>query len=131
MGYKLSDARNAFESVLDLDSANAAATDDQIAVAALENIAEEVKIIRALETSGDHEELALRRRLAAEYQHNPFIRSQSASLEARIIAQDFRHSSMSLLRPNKRATSARGYYLDAIAMKSPKEQARLVELKKI
>ena len=42
---KLSGARNAW-SVLDLDRANAAATDGLVMVAALEDIAEEVKIIR-------------------------------------------------------------------------------------
>ena len=59
-------------------------------VAALEGIAEEVKVIRALEANGDLEgALAAFERLEAEDQHNPFIRNQRASLEARIIERDF------------------------------------------
>ncbi len=83
--YNLDGSRTAFESVLDLDRANAAATDGLVMVTALEGIAEEVKVIRALEASGDLEgALAEFERLAAEDQQNPFIRNQRASLEARI-----------------------------------------------
>ena len=89
--YKLAGARTAFESVLDLDGANAERPwDGLVMVGALEGIAEEVKVIRALEASGDLEgALAALERLATEDQHNPFIRNQRVSLETRIIERDF------------------------------------------
>ena len=131
--YNLVGARTAFESVLDLDSANAAATNGLVMVAALEGIAEEVKVIRALEASGDLEgALAAFGRLAAEDQHNPFIRNQRASLEARIIARDFQ----ALIAESVRAEQAGdiGAAVDSLEAalqikSSPEEQARLVELK--
>ena len=65
--YNLAGSRTAFESVLDLDKANTVATDGLVMVTALEGIAEEVKVIRALEASGDLEgTLAEFERLAAE-----------------------------------------------------------------
>ncbi|MDQ8194525.1 tetratricopeptide repeat protein [Coraliomargarita sp. SDUM461004] len=88
--YKLTAARNAYESVLKLDAANVAATEGLVMLTALEGIAEEVKAIRALEASGDFEEaLAELERLAAENPQNPFIRSQRTSLEARILERDY------------------------------------------
>jgi len=88
--YNLAAARTAYESVLDLDGANAAATEGLVMVTALEGIAEEVKAIRALEASGDLEgALAELQRLAADNPQNPFIRNQRASLEARILERDF------------------------------------------
>ena len=131
--YKLAGARTAFESVLDLDRANAVAADGLVMVAALEGIAEEVKAIRALEASGDLEgALAAFERLAIEDQHNPFIRNQCASLEARIIARDFQ----ALVDGSVQAEQAGDLGAAVVSLEaalqmksSPEEQARLVELK--
>ena len=131
--YNLVGARTAFESVLDLDRANAAATDGLVMVTALEGIAEEVKVIRALEASGDLEgALAAFERLAAEDQQNPFIRNQRALLEARIIARD----SQALIAESVQAEQAGDIGAAVVSLEaalqmksSPEEQARLVELK--
>jgi len=88
--YELAAARSAFESVLEMDAANAEATEGLTMVSALEGIADEVKAIRALEERGELEAaLAELDRLAAENPQNPFIRNQRVLLEARIIERDF------------------------------------------
>ncbi|MGZ0706728.1 hypothetical protein ACWPKO_00125 [Coraliomargarita sp. W4R53] len=131
--YKLAAARTAYESVLDLDSANAAATEGLVMVTALEGISEEVKAIRALEASGDLEAaLAELERLAAENPQNPFIRNQRASLEARILERDYQ----ALIAASVAAEQAADFGAAitsleaALQLKSTAEQqARLVELK--
>ena len=131
--YKLARARTAFESVLNIDGANAAATEGLVMVAALEGIAEEVKAIRALEASGDLEgALAELERLAADDLQNPFIRNQRSSLEARILERDFQ----ALVAGSIQAEQA-GDFGAAVASleaalqikSSAEQQARLVELK--
>lgn len=88
--YKLEAARTAYRKVLDLDAANAAATEGLAMVTALEGIAEEVKAIRALESAGQLEAaLAEVERLAAKHPNNPFLRKQRASTEARILERDY------------------------------------------
>jgi tetratricopeptide (TPR) repeat protein len=131
--YNLAGSRTAFESVLDLDRANAVATDGLVMVTALEGIAGEVKVIRALEASGDLEgALAEFERLAAEDQQNPFIRNQRASLEARIQERDFQ----ALLAGSVQAEQAGDLGAAVVSLEaalqiksSTKQQARLVELK--
>ena len=131
--YNLAGSRTAFESVLDLDSANAVATDGLVMVTALEGIAEEVKVIRALEASGDLEgALAEFERLAAEDQQNPFIRNQRASLEARILERDFQ----ALVAESVQAEQAGNLGAAVVSLEAalqikttPEQQARLVELK--
>ncbi|MFT5836911.1 MAG: tetratricopeptide (TPR) repeat protein [Candidatus Azotimanducaceae bacterium] len=130
--YQLDVARTAYESVLEIDAANADATQGLAMVTALEGIAEEVKIIRALEASGDFEgALAELERLAAKNPQNPFIRNQRASLEARILELNFQ----ALVAASAEAEQA-GEYSAAIAsleaalqLKSTVEQqTRLTEL---
>jgi len=88
--YDLAPARDAFQAVLDIDSANKAATEGLSMVAALEGIADAVKAIRALEAEGKLEEaLAALDRLAAEHPDNPFIKNQRSSLEKRLLQRDF------------------------------------------
>lgn len=131
--YKLASARTAYESVLKLDAANAAATEGLVMVTALEGIAEEVKAIRALEASGDLEgALAELERLAAKNPQNPFIRNQRASLEARIVERDYQQ----LLAESIQAEQAGDFGLaiasleSALKLKSSSEQqARLTQLK--
>jgi tetratricopeptide (TPR) repeat protein len=131
--YNLAGSRTAFESVLDLDKANATAVDGLVMVAALEGIAEEVKVIRALEASGDLEgALAEFERLGAEDQQNPFIISQRVSLEERILERDFQV----LVTRSVQAEQAGDLGVAVVSLEtamqiksSPEQQARLVELK--
>jgi len=131
--YKLEDARTAYRAVLKLDAANAAATKGLAMVTALEGIAEEVKAIRALEASGDLEgALAELDRLAANNPQNPFIRSQRASLEARILERDYQ----ALVTASVAAERAGDYNAAiisleaALQLKSNAEQAtRLAQIK--
>jgi tetratricopeptide (TPR) repeat protein len=102
-------------------------------VAALEGIAEEVKVIRALEASGDLEgALAEFERLGAEDQQNPFIISQRVSLEERILERDFQV----LVTKSVQAEQAGDLGVAVVSLEtalqiksSPEQQARLVELK--
>jgi tetratricopeptide (TPR) repeat protein len=88
--YDLTPARDAFQAVLKIDSANSEATKGLTMVAALEGIAQEIKAIRALEAEGKLEEaLAGLDRLAADHPNNPFIKNQRSSLEKRILQRDF------------------------------------------
>lgn len=132
--YELSAARTAFESVLELDSANSEATDGLTMVSALEGIAEEVKAIRALEERGELEAaLAELDRLAAENPQNPFIRNQRATLEARIIERDFNLLvAKSIVEEKAEEFGAAVATLEeALKLKASAEQAnRLAELKK-
>ncbi len=131
--YNLAGSRTAFESVLDLDGANAAATDGLIMVTALEGISEEVKVIRALEASGDLEgALAEYERLSAENQQNSFISNQRTSLEARILERDFQ----ALVAASVQAEQAGNLGAAVVSLEAalqikstPEQQARLVELK--
>ncbi|HBR94963.1 MAG TPA: hypothetical protein DEA90_12450 [Opitutae bacterium] len=131
--YQLTAARTAYESVLDLDSANATATEGLVMVTALEGIAEEVKAIRALEASGDLEAaLAQLERLAAENPQNPFIRKQRASLEARILDREYQALIDASLTAEQAAdfSSAIASVEAALKLKSSTEQeARLAQLK--
>ncbi|MEO0510360.1 MAG: hypothetical protein AAF065_10930 [Verrucomicrobiota bacterium] len=89
--YELKSARQAYEAVLDIDTANADATEGLTMISALEGIAEQVKAIRALEDAGQLEEaLAALESLSAEQPNNPFIRNQRASIEARILENEFK-----------------------------------------
>ena len=102
-------------------------------VAALEGIAEEVKVIRALEASGDLEgALDAFERLETEDQHNPFICNQRASLEARIIERDFK----ALVDRSVQAEQAGDLGAAVVSLEaalqmksSPEEQARLAVIK--
>jgi tetratricopeptide (TPR) repeat protein len=131
--YDLETARSAYEEVLDLDAANAQATEGLVMVTALEGIAEEVKAIRALEARGDLDAaLAALERLAAENPQNPFIHNQRASLEARILERDYQ----ALLASSIQAEQAEDFdaaitdLAAALKLKSTAEQeARLVQLK--
>jgi tetratricopeptide (TPR) repeat protein len=131
--YQLAAARTAYESVLDLDAANAEATEGLVMVTALEGIAEEVKAIRALETAGDLDgALTELERLAVGHPKNPFIRNQRTALEARILERDYQ----ALLAASVAEEQAGDFdaaisSLDAaLKLKSTTEQeARLADLK--
>lgn len=131
--YQLIAARTAYESVLKLDAANSAATEGLAMVTALEGIAEEVKAIRALEASGDLEgALAELELLSAENPQNPFIRSQRASLEQRIVKRDFQK----LVAASIAAEKAEDFGAAVTALESAlnimpnaEQQARLAQLK--
>ena len=131
--YKLDAARTAYESVLDLDAANAAATEGLVMVTALEGIADEVKAIRALEASGDLEAaLAELDRLAAENPQNPFIRNQRASIEARLLERDYQ----ALIAASIEAEQAEDFSVAITALEAAlqlkataEQQTRLAQLK--
>lgn len=131
--YKLDAARAAYQSVLDIDAANAAATEGLAMVTALEGIAEEVKVIRALEESGDLAgALAELERLAADNPKNPFIRKKRATLEARILERDFQGLVAASVEAEKTGdfNTAITSLEAALQLKSdPAQQSRLAELK--
>ena len=88
--YQLEPASEAFQAVLEIDGANAAATEGLDMVAALEGIADAIKSVRELESGGKLDEaLAALDELAAGHPDNPFIKKQRASLEQRIQQRDF------------------------------------------
>lgn len=131
--YQLEVARTAYQRVLDLDAANAAASEGLAMVTALEGIAEEVKAIRSLEAAGQLDAaLAELERLAAEHPQNPFIRKQRTSLEARITERNYQV----LLTTSVQAEKAEDFGAAvsaleaALQLKSSAEQvARLAQLK--
>lgn len=131
---ELGAARTAFESVLELDSANAEATDGLTMLRALEGIAEELKAIRALEERGELEAALVELdRLAVNNPQNPIIRNQRASLEARIIERDFQRLVAQSVEEEKVENfgAAVATLEEALKLKpSPEQQARLIELKK-
>lgn len=131
--YNLTAARKAYESVLDIDAANAAASEGLVMVSALEGIAEEVKAIRALEASGDLEAaLTQLERLAADNPQNPFIRNQRASLKARILERDFQALVASSVKAEQAGDlgAAVTSLEAALQLKaSAEQQARLAQLK--
>jgi len=109
--YELTEAKNAFRSVLEIDSANAAATEGLTMVSALEGIAESIKAIRTLESEGKlNEALAALDRLAADHPNNPFIKNQRTSLEKRIANSEFDR-----LVARSLESEAAGNYGEAIA----------------
>ncbi len=131
--YQLEVARTAYQRVLDIDAANAAASEGLAMVTALEGIAEEVKAIRSLEAAGQFDAaLAELERLAAEHPQNPFIRKQRTSLEARITERNYQV----LLTTSVQAEKAEDFGAAitaleaALQLKSSAEQvARLAQLK--
>lgn len=131
--YELVPAREAFQAVLNIDSANAEATKGLTMVTALEGIADGVKVVRDLEAAGKFEEaLAALDRIAAKHPNNPFIKNQRSSLEKRILERDFK-----ALVARSLAAEAAGEYAAAItdleaALKlkaDTAQQARLDTLK--
>ncbi len=131
--YQLDTARTAYQSVINLDAANADATKGLAMVTALEGIAEEVKAIRALEDRGDLEgALAELERLAAQNPQNPFIRNKRASLEARILERDYQ----ALIAASVEAEQAADFAAAIIALEAAcqlkstaEQQTRLAQLK--
>lgn len=131
--YQLDAARTAYQQVLELNAANAAATEGLTMVTALEGIAEEVKAIRGLEASGDLDAaLAELERLAADHPQNSFIRQQRASLEGRILERDYQ----ALLAASVKAEQAEDFGAAVAALEaalqlksSSEEQGRLAQLK--
>ncbi|MGJ8650513.1 MAG: hypothetical protein ACSHX4_09145 [Opitutaceae bacterium] len=130
--YDLSAAKNAYQEVLRIDSANKSATEGLVMVQALEGIAEEVKSIKALEAAGQYE-AALEQldKLAANNPNNPFLRNQRVAIEARILERDY-----NALVAEANKAEAEGRLADtikaleaAIALKPTSEmQKRLVAL---
>jgi tetratricopeptide (TPR) repeat protein len=130
--YKLGTASEAFQAVLEIDAANSAATEGLDMVAALEGIADAVKEIQALEAKGQLEEaMVALEQLAAEHPNNSFIKSQRASLEARIIERDFNSLVASSVKAEAAAdlSTAIADLEAALDLKTDKEQqARLAKL---
>ncbi|MEN8791201.1 MAG: hypothetical protein ABF324_03355 [Lentimonas sp.] len=131
--YQLPAAKSAYQEVLRIDAANTEATDGLVMVQALEGIADEVKVIKDLEDSGQYEE-ALRQldALSAENPNNPFIRNQRKAIEAKILERDY----ATLLAKAAAAEAAEDYPAAikaleaAIALKPTAEQTkRLADLK--
>ena len=88
--YQLATAREAFDSVLGLDSDNGEARDGLAMIEALDGISDAVKAIRDLEKAGQLEEaLAAVQRLEEMHPENPFVKKQLRSLKARIAERDF------------------------------------------
>ena len=130
--YELAPARDAFEAVLEIDSANADATKGLTMVSALEGIADEVKAIRALEDAGQLEEaLAALDSLSANHPNNLFLKNQRASIEARIIERDFKALVESSVKDEEAGDFATAIAEVEAALKlkpDPVQQARLAEL---
>lgn len=132
--YELKSAREAFRAVLEIDSANAAATEGLTMVASLEGIADAVKTVRELESAGKLEEaLAALEQLAAKHPNNPFIKIQRNSLEKRILERDFKQLIEKSLAAEKAGDLPLAIAeLEAALKLKPDsaQQARLAELQK-
>ena len=84
-------ARSAYEKVLQVDSANAAATDGLVMVSSLEGIATEVQTIKALEAAGELDEaMAQLVALLAKHPSNPFLLNERKIIEAQIQERAFK-----------------------------------------
>jgi tetratricopeptide (TPR) repeat protein len=87
----LAAARAAFEKVLQIDSATAAATDGLVMVSSLEGIATEVQAIKALEAAGELDEaMAQLDALLAKHPNNPFLLNERKIIEAQIQERAFK-----------------------------------------
>lgn len=132
--YELVAASEAFQSVLKVAPANTAAKEGLATVAALEEIADAVKAVRALEAEGKLEEaLAGLDRLEEDHPNNPFIKNQRSSLEKRILQRDFNQ----LIESSKVAEASGGLAaaiadIEAALELKPDaaQQERLAELQK-
>lgn len=131
--YELGPASEAFQAVLQIDAANAAATEGLGMVAALQGIADAVREIQALEAEGQLEAaMAALEQLAVEHPDNPFIKNQRTSLEARMLKRDFNaHVASSVQAEAAGDLAAAIADLEAaLKLKADKEQqARLTKLK--
>jgi len=84
-------ARSAFEQVLQVDSANVAASDGLAMVSALEGISAEVQAIKALEDVGELDAaLAQLTELLTQNPNNPFLLKERKRMEARILERKFK-----------------------------------------
>lgn len=89
--HRLVAAREAYDSVLELDADNREARDGLAMVEALDGISDAVKAIRELEKAGQLEEaLAAIEGLEEMHPENPFVEKQLRSLKAHIAERDFK-----------------------------------------
>lgn len=87
----LAAARSAFEKVLQIDSANAAATDGLMMVNSLEGIATEVQALKALQTAGEIDEaMAQVAALLVKHPNNPFLLNERKVINAQIQEREFK-----------------------------------------
>lgn len=87
----LSAARSAFEKVLQVDSANAAATDGLAMVSALEGISAEVQVIKDLRAAGKLVEASEQLdALLVKHPNNPFLLNERKVIDAQIQEREFK-----------------------------------------
>lgn len=90
-GLDLAAARSAFEKVLQIDSANVAASDGLAMVSALEGISADVQAIKALEAAGELEAaLDQLTELLTQHPNNPFLLNERKRIEALLLEQEFK-----------------------------------------
>lgn len=86
-------ARSAFENVLQIDSANVAATNGLVMVSSLEGIAAEVEALKALQATGELDEaMAQLDALLVEHPNNPFLLNERTVIHAQIQERKFKAS---------------------------------------
>lgn len=84
-------ARAAFEKVLQIDSANVAASDGLTMVSALDGISAEVQAIKALEEAGEIDAALVQLdALLAKHPNNPFLLNERKRIEAQIQEREFK-----------------------------------------
>ena len=84
-------ARAAFEKVLQIDSANVAASDGLAMVSALDGISAEVQAIKALEEAGEIDAALVQLdALLAKHPNNPFLLNERKRIEAQIQEREFK-----------------------------------------
>lgn len=87
----LAAARSAFEKVLQIDAANAAATDGLMMVSSLEGIATEVEALKVLQAAGELDEAMVQLdALLVKHPNNPFLLNERKVINAQIQEREFK-----------------------------------------
>ena len=129
----LAAARSAFEKVLQIESANTAASDGLLMVSSLEGIAAEVHGLKVLQDVGELDEALVQlEALLAKHPNNPFLLNERKVIDTQIRAREFKAA---LALATK--AEAEGDLLAAVAAleaaiairPSPELNERLIELK--
>ena len=129
----LAAARSAFEKVLQIESANTAASDGLLMVSSLEGIAAEVHGLKVLQDVGELDEALVQlEALLAKHPNNPFLLNERKVIDSQIREREFRAA---LALATK--AEAEGDLLAAVAAlegaiairPSPELNERLIELK--
>ncbi len=132
--FRLSEARQGYESVLKVDPSNVRATEGLVSVNALEGITEQVQVIRDLAKKDELKQaLADVEKLVAANPHNTFLKKERERIQASLVDRDFKNYIVSA----DSADEDGDYPLaieslkKALALRADAEQARrLVDLEK-